>query len=80
MAAAAAARLRRLGLGDVAGNWAARAQICETCPLRVVRRGVSYCGTPFLARIDRDAALDGCGCPTIEKAKTPAERCPQNRW
>ena len=75
-AKSAASRLRRLGLLSERVNWAARASVCERCPLRVVSAGVSYCGTPFLRKTDRDAALDGCGCPTVAKAKDPAEHCP----
>jgi hypothetical protein len=80
MAASASARLRRLGLREVAPNWSQRAQICETCPLRVVRRQISYCGMPYLSKITRDPTTDGCGCPTLEKAKSPTESCPRNRW
>jgi hypothetical protein len=81
MAKAASARLRQIGVGATAGNWSARAAICETCPMRVVSRGVSYCGTPFLRMIDRDPVLDGCGCPTRDKAKSPDEHCPvDNRF
>jgi hypothetical protein len=76
MAKAASARLRQIGAGRTATNWTARAAICERCPLRVVRKGVSYCGTPFLHQIDRDPAIDGCGCPTRDKAKSPDEHCP----
>jgi hypothetical protein len=79
MAKAASARLRSLGAGRTAHNWAARAAICETCPMRVVRRGVSYCGTPFLQLIDRDPVQDGCGCPTRDKAMSPEEHCPVDR-
>jgi hypothetical protein len=75
-AKATSARLRRLGARAVAPDWAARAVLCERCPLRVVRDGVSYCGQPFLRQIDRDPAADGCGCPTREKARSPSEHCP----
>ena len=54
----------------------ARAEICERCPLRVVQCGKSYCGKPYLQQIDRDPAVDGCGCPCRAKAKDPAEHCP----
>lgn len=77
-ARAGMARLQRLGLARVHPEWARRASICETCPLRVIHRGASYCGTPFLSRIDRDAA-DGCGCPCIPKAKAREEHCPLDR-
>jgi len=75
-AKAASARWRSVGLSRVHPDWARRASTCETCPLRVVRRGVSYCGRPFLSQIDRDPVMDGCGCPTIDKAKSPEEHCP----
>jgi hypothetical protein len=75
-AKSASARLRRLGLRSVATDWADRATICERCPLRVIHRGVSYCGKPFLKQVHRDEATDGCGCPTREKAKSPSEHCP----
>ena len=76
MAKAAAARLRRTGALATRVDWAARAEVCERCPLRVVRGNVSYCGTPFLRQIDRDPTVDGCGCPTWDKARAPGEHCP----
>jgi len=79
MAQGASARLRRLGISSTAPQWADRAAICETCPMCVVRRGVSYCGTPFLQLIDRDPTVDGCGCPTRDKARSPQEHCPVDR-
>jgi hypothetical protein len=75
-AKAAGARMRRLGLFRESVDWAARAQICERCPMRVIHNKTSYCGRPFLEDVDRDPAVDGCGCPTIAKAKDPAEHCP----
>ena len=75
-AKSAASRLRRMGVLPERVDWASRAAACERCPLRVVSAGVSYCGTPFLKQVDRDPALDGCGCPTVAKAKDPAEHCP----
>ena len=75
-AKSAAGRLRRLGLLPEAVDWARRATVCETCPLRTIRAGVSYCGQPFLRQIDRDPAREGCGCPTRAKAKSPDEHCP----
>lgn len=77
-AKSAAAQLRRLGLLQRALDWRQRAEICELCPLRVVHKGTSYCGRPFLHQIDRDPAEDGCGCPTIEKARSPREHCPRD--
>ena len=67
---------RRAGWGGVAKDWEVRAGICERCPLRVIKCGVSYCGKPFLEKIDREPAVDGCGCPCREKAKAPGEHCP----
>ena len=75
-AKSAASRLRRLGLLRQASDWASRASICETCHLRHVHKGASYCGRPFLQQIDRDTAEDGCGCPVREKARSPHEHCP----
>jgi hypothetical protein len=75
-AKSAAARLRRLGVGDTHPHWAARAELCERCPMRVIRRGVSYCGDPFLDDIHRDVTRQGCGCPTLAKARSPGEHCP----
>lgn len=75
-AKAGAARLRRVGLLPVRIDWVARATACERCPLRVIKCGVSYCGTPFLNMPMRDPAVDGCGCPTREKARDGAEHCP----
>ena len=76
MAKGAAARLRRTGALPTSVDWAARATVCERCPLLVVRHGVSYCGTPFLRQVNRDPVTDGCGCPTRDKARSPAEHCP----
>ena len=75
-AKSAAARMRRMGLLREAIDWARRAAICESCFMRHVRDGVSYCGRPFLQQIDREPAEDGCGCPVREKAKSPQEHCP----
>src|SRR5689334_19292682 len=75
-AKAASARLRGMSLLPTRRDWAARAAVCERCHLRVLHRGVSYCGRPFLELIDRDLATDGCGCPTHDKAKSPDEHCP----
>ncbi|MGA3068501.1 MAG: hypothetical protein ABSF29_16790 [Tepidisphaeraceae bacterium] len=72
----AGARLRRAGLQKVHPQWQQRAEVCERCPMRVIRCGISYCGNPFLEQIDRDPAIDGCGCPCREKAQSPAEHCP----
>jgi hypothetical protein len=77
-AKAASAKLRQMGVARVEPEWSRRAAVCEQCPLRVVRRGVSYCGRPFLERVDRDETVDGCGCPTVAKARTPGEHCPLN--
>lgn len=76
MAKAAAARLRRAGVLRTQVDWAARAEVCERCPMRVIRGSVSYCGRPFLQQVERDPVIDGCGCPTREKAKAPGEHCP----
>jgi hypothetical protein len=75
-AKAASAKLRRLAVLPRKQDWSVRAAVCERCHMRVVHRGVSYCGQPLLRQIDRDPAVDGCGCPTREKAKDPAEHCP----
>jgi hypothetical protein len=72
----AMARLRRVGVGTVHPNWEERAAVCERCPMRVIRCGVSYCGKPFAQQIDRDPVMDGCGCPCREKAQSPSEHCP----
>jgi hypothetical protein len=77
-AKSAAAKLRGLCVLANHRDWPARAAACERCPMRVSHAGVSYCGTPFLRRPLRDAGLDGCGCPTVAKAKDPAEHCPLN--
>jgi hypothetical protein len=70
------ARLRNLGFRRISPSWQARAAICESCHLRVVRCGISYCGNPLLQQIDRDPTIDGCGCPCRDKAKSPDEHCP----
>jgi hypothetical protein len=67
-----------MGLLPSRVDWMARAEICERCPLRAKEKGISYCGRPFLQQIDRDPVIDGCGCPTIAKAKDPSEHCPVN--
>ena len=72
----AAARLRQLGLLRDYPDWPRRSAVCEGCALRVVYWGVTYCGRPFLQKIQREPALDGCGCPTRDKAKSPHEHCP----
>jgi len=73
---AAAARFRSLGMLKVSVNWQARAEICERCPMRIIQCGRSYCGKPYLQLPNRDESVDGCGCPTIAKAKDAAEHCP----
>jgi hypothetical protein len=78
-AKAAGARFRALRLTATHPDWARRAAICETCHLRAIRCNISYCGKPFLSKIDRDPTLDGCGCPCREKAKSPEEHCPLDR-
>ena len=78
-AKSAAAKLRLAGMLPVRVDWARRAEICERCPLRVVRKGISYCGNPFLQQLDRDPSIEGCGCPTRDKAKSPSEHCPLTR-
>jgi hypothetical protein len=79
-AKSAAARLRNLRVLPARSrvDWTARAAACERCPMRVISRGVSYCGSPFLENVRRDPVLDGCGCPTIAKSKDPGEHCPLN--
>jgi hypothetical protein len=77
MAKAAGAKLRALA-GTPHHNWPARARVCQTCHLLVVRDGTQYCGRPFLRLPLRDPAADGCGCPVMEKAKSQAEHCPLN--
>jgi hypothetical protein len=75
-ARSAASRLRRLGLLADSPDWIQRTSICEMCPMRIIHRGVSYCGRPFLQQVQRVPAEDGCGCPTHEKARSPDEHCP----
>ena len=75
-AKSASAKFRIMRLAPVHVDWAARATICERCPLRVVEKNVSYCGKPFLKQVMRDETLDGCGCPVRAKAKDPDEHCP----
>jgi hypothetical protein len=59
-------------------DWQARAEICQRCPLVVVRCGKSYCGNPLMEEIDRDQPTKGCGCPVVLKAKDPQEHCPRD--
>ena len=70
--------MRRAGVGSVHPEWAARAAVCEQCPMRVIAGRVSYCGTPYQRKPLRDEAEEGCGCPTREKAKAVGEHCPLN--
>jgi hypothetical protein len=72
----AGAIARRAGAAGVHPDWTIRAAVCEQCPLRVVAGSVSYCGQPMQRKPLRDPSLDGCGCPTREKAKAPDEHCP----
>lgn len=73
---AATSKLRLAGFVPEANDWAAKAEVCERCPIRVVKCTVSYCGQPLLRNLVRDPVTDGCGCPTRAKAKDPAEHCP----
>lgn len=70
------ARLRNIGLKSTHPQWKERATLCERCHLRVIKCGVSYCGNPLLEQIEREPAVDGCGCPCRDKAKSPGEHCP----
>jgi len=72
----AGAIARRAGAGSVHPDWAARASLCERCPMRVLVGNVSYCGQPLQWKPVRDVAEEGCGCPTRDKAKSPDEHCP----
>jgi hypothetical protein len=74
----AGAVVRRAGAGAVHPEWAARAAVCEQCPLRVIAGRVSFCGTPFQRKVVRDESEEGCGCPTRDKARSPGEHCPLN--
>jgi hypothetical protein len=40
---------------------------------------VAYCGKPLLEQLDRDDAVDGCGCPVNKKAQAAGEHCPLDR-
>lgn len=68
--------MRSMGLLPAKVDWIARQRVCATCPLLVVHNKASYCGRPFLQKIDRDPVSDGCGCPTRAKAQDPNEHCP----
>ncbi len=75
-AKSAAARFRSIGGLRTESTWSVRAALCESCPIRHVSNGVTYCGKPFLEQIERHDPSEGCGCPTRDKAKTPGEHCP----
>jgi hypothetical protein len=75
-AKSAGAKFRAAGGLRISSNWTARAEMCERCPMRVIVNKTSYCGKPFLNQMDRDESTEGCGCPTIAKAKNPDEHCP----
>ena len=75
----ATAQARRWGNGSIYPLWQVRAEVCETCTMRVVRCGVSYCGKPYLQQVSRDPAVDGCGCPCRDKARSANEHCPIDR-
>jgi hypothetical protein len=70
---------RDIGVGREHPHWQERAEICTRCPMCVTEKRHAYCGKPFLKKIDRDEATEGCGCPILAKAKDPAEHCPRNR-
>lgn len=70
---------RDVGVGRVHADWQERVDICSRCPLCVVDRKHAFCGKPFLSKIDREEATDGCGCPIVAKAKDPTEHCPRDR-
>lgn len=78
-AKAAGEKLRRMRVLRVSQDWVRRAEICERCPMRVIHKGVSYCGSPLLRKVVREPTIDGCGCPTIAKARDPSEHCPITR-
>lgn len=44
--------------------------------MRILEKGKTYCGRPLLRKIEREPAIDGCGCPVNDKAKSPGEHCP----
>jgi hypothetical protein len=69
------ARLRGVRAVKTHPQWATRAATCEYCPIRVIHKGKTYCGQPFLSQIQRSPE-EGCGCPINDKAKDPAEHCP----
>lgn len=71
--------IRGVGMLREHPDWQARAEICTRCPLGVVENRRAYCGKPFLSKIEREEATEGCGCPIYDKAKDPAEHCPRNR-
>lgn len=73
---AAMSNIRGAGWSAEYQQWPERAAVCARCPLQVTKCGKSYCGQPLLRRVVRDPAVDGCGCPTIAKAKDPTEHCP----
>lgn len=77
-AKATAARLRNLGIARRAAPdvLETRLRTCAGCPLAVVHRGATYCGTPLLRKLVRQPEVDGCGCPLSKKAADPAEHCP----
>lgn len=68
--------VRRAGSTSIHSDWTTRAALCERCHLRVVVGCVSYCGQPMYKKPHRDESVEGCGCPTREKAKSPDEHCP----
>ena len=77
MARAAGAKLRAMA-GSPHPQWPGRARVCQTCHLLVVRDGTQYCGRPFLRLPVRDPAMEGCGCPVLQKAKSQSEHSPLN--
>ncbi|MGC4032284.1 MAG: hypothetical protein QM754_11245 [Tepidisphaeraceae bacterium] len=75
---AATSKLRLAGFVPEANDWAAKAEICERCPLRVVKCTVSYCGQPLLRNLVRDPVTDGCGCPTLRQGERPVGALPHH--
>ena len=71
--------IRGIGMLREHPDWQARAEACSRCPLSVIEDRTAYCGRPYLKKIDRDEATEGCGCPIFDKAKDPSEHCPRTR-
>ena len=75
-AKAASARVRAIGLSRFDDQWTKKATICEGCPLRVVYRKTSYCGSRFSIRCRAMKRSMGADARPTTRLKTPVSTAP----